>query len=584
MMMHKMCKVMMPILLIFMFGFRVMGDDVIVPDTDQEIYRNDNTPLIEEKSLTYSRKQGPLSLEMLPIETEKEDPYNSVLMINKTLISGVWHVGCDVMGNQKWVKDEISNPKGIPSREGHRLAYCGDPSHWIIYLDEYGVPFMMDEIKSGATGGTLNTKFFTDGTYTEEKSISEIKCGERIYWITWHNDQVWHHTGITTPEIPEFSFLVNDVEYAIEAGSTLTLDNLPAGTYQIIEKYNPEYFVADVSIPFVVDEDCNVIANVTIGMDDEAVVNFTNQRITPDKPEPETDPIVPDTEPQTEIITESESETETETESETETEKVTETETESESETESETETETEFITESETDTEIITEVITESESETQTETEQLTEKHTETELVAEKPTEKPTEKVTEKSIEMPSEKPTEKQTEAITEKKTEKVTEKPTEKQTQKPAENPTEKPAEKPTEKPTENVTEKQPEKLIVELPNETNPTTETEQQAKKPGGVLGAHDPRSKETEKQDDKVAGSNRKKESDKTQKKKKNRTERQTEKTSEQQIIRQPAKYVIPIPPKTGDESPIIRLVTMLILSFTSVVIMIYLVYRNNKH
>jgi hypothetical protein len=39
------------------------------------------------------------------------------------------------MGNQAWVKDEISNPQGIKSKEGHRLAYCGDPSHWIIYLD-----------------------------------------------------------------------------------------------------------------------------------------------------------------------------------------------------------------------------------------------------------------------------------------------------------------------------------------------------------------------------------------------------------------------------------------------------------------
>ena len=68
-------------------------------------------------------------------ETEHQDPCNSSLLIDKTLISGVWHVACDVMGNKKWVKDEISNPEGIPSKEGHRLAYCGDPSHWIIYLD-----------------------------------------------------------------------------------------------------------------------------------------------------------------------------------------------------------------------------------------------------------------------------------------------------------------------------------------------------------------------------------------------------------------------------------------------------------------
>ena len=122
------------------------------------------------------------------------------------------------MGKSSWVKDEISNPEGIRSREGHRLAYCGDPSHWIIYLDENGCPVWMDEIKSGATGGTLSTKFYTDGTYSEEKDISTVQIGERIYWTTAHAGQVWHHTGITTPEVPEFSFLINGVEYPLKAG------------------------------------------------------------------------------------------------------------------------------------------------------------------------------------------------------------------------------------------------------------------------------------------------------------------------------------------------------------------------------
>ena len=62
-----------------------------------------------------------------------------------------------------------------------------------------GHPFRMDEIKSGATGGTLNTKFYTDNTYTVIKDISTISVGERIYWTTENKGQVWHHTGITTP-------------------------------------------------------------------------------------------------------------------------------------------------------------------------------------------------------------------------------------------------------------------------------------------------------------------------------------------------------------------------------------------------
>jgi hypothetical protein len=57
----------------------------------------------------------------------------------------------------------------------------------------------MDEIKSGATGGILAAKFYTDETYTEVKNIKTIKAGERIYWTTEHAGQVWHHTGIPAP-------------------------------------------------------------------------------------------------------------------------------------------------------------------------------------------------------------------------------------------------------------------------------------------------------------------------------------------------------------------------------------------------
>lgn len=209
---------------------------------------------------------------------------SSSLIINKTLISGVWHVGCDVMGNQAWVKDEISNPQGIPSKEGHRLTYCGDPAHWIIWLDNMGHPFQMDEIKSGSTGGTLNTKFYTDNTYTVTKDISTISVGERIYWTTENKGQVWHHTGITTPEIPEFTFIVNNKEYSLKPGETLIISDLQPGTYSIIEKYSKDYFIADVSIPYQIDENLNVVVSVTIEDGKTAIVNFTNERITPEKP------------------------------------------------------------------------------------------------------------------------------------------------------------------------------------------------------------------------------------------------------------------------------------------------------------
>lgn len=92
----------------------------------------------------------------------------------------------------------------------------------------------MVEIKSGSTGGTLGTKFYTDETFTKRRSISTIQVGERIYWTTENGSQVWHHTGITTPEIPEFYFLVNGEEYSLNAGDSITISGLPAGTYEIV--------------------------------------------------------------------------------------------------------------------------------------------------------------------------------------------------------------------------------------------------------------------------------------------------------------------------------------------------------------
>ena len=44
------------------------------------------------------------------------------LVINKQLITHIWHTECDVMGNQAWVPD-IDNPTGDRSREGHRLDH-----------------------------------------------------------------------------------------------------------------------------------------------------------------------------------------------------------------------------------------------------------------------------------------------------------------------------------------------------------------------------------------------------------------------------------------------------------------------------
>lgn len=211
------------------------------------------------------------------------------LVINKQLITHIWHTECDVMGNQAWVPD-IDNPTGDRSREGHRLDHCGQPGNWIIYLDENGTPYMLEERNAGgANGGTLTARFYSDGTYSQEIGIGDINLNERIYFTT-ENDyqgrhQVWHHSGIAYPENPTFKFYIGDDVYELHAGETLTIENLPAGTYQIVEEYNPEFYPSTVSVGFELDEYSNVVATTTINPDQTTQVDFVNERIT-ERPEP----------------------------------------------------------------------------------------------------------------------------------------------------------------------------------------------------------------------------------------------------------------------------------------------------------
>lgn len=218
------------------------------------------------------------------------------LVINKQLITHIWHTECDVMGNQAWVPD-IDNPTGNRSREGHRLDRCGQPGNWIIYLDENGTPYMLEEKNAGgANGGTLTARFYSDGTYSQEIGIDDINLNERIYFTT-ENDyqgrhQVWHHSGIAYPENPTFKFYIGDGVYELHAGETLTLENLPAGTYQIIEEYNPEFYPSSVSTGFELDEYSNVVATATVNPDQTTEVDFVNERIT-ERPEPTPTPTPP---------------------------------------------------------------------------------------------------------------------------------------------------------------------------------------------------------------------------------------------------------------------------------------------------
>lgn len=376
------------------------------------------------------------------IETETETEPTSSIIITKTLYCNVWHTECDVMGNKAWVKDEISNPEGIRSKEGHRIDHCGAKDSWYVYLDEYGDPYAMMEMKAGSTNDLipLPAHFYTDETYTEARDPATVEVGERIYWTTENRGEVWHHTGVTRLDIPNFEFIIDGQSYHLKPDETLEV-KVPAGTHTIIEKYEKEYIINDVSVPFTVDKNNNAVVSIDVNDGSQVKINFENRpENMPEPPEPETE--APAEEP-----------------------------------TEAPTETPTEAPTEEPTETEVQTEEPTEAP----------------TELITEEPTEVPTEAPTELITEQPTEAPTELVTEKPTEIQTEKQTEAPTEKQTEVPTEKPTEKPTELPTisgNKETESLKETEPtkpdkkkpkkskkEKVKIKVKVETETTQQTE-----------------------------------------------------------------------------------------------------------
>jgi len=251
-------------------------------------------------------------------------PAPGKIILQKTLVNDVWHIRCDVMdgttfqaGGGIWKTDVIMNPNKKTSKEGHRSNKCGDADHWIIWLDNTGTPFRMDEIKSGATGGTLPTMIFeevyspqdlgfsgwgelepemTDKVelYKEnfkiQKDITTVKPGERIYWITWNKDQRWYHSGVPYIAPPTFTFYIDGEPYPIVAGNYLELDDVLPGAHEIREDVSLDDYIITI---FGSDEVEGTKSIINI-IDGETIeVEYVNEIITPPTEQPSTPPALP---------------------------------------------------------------------------------------------------------------------------------------------------------------------------------------------------------------------------------------------------------------------------------------------------
>ena len=287
--------------------------------THGEAHINGWTPIIVQTTPTPTPSPTPE-----PTVTVEPSPSPSpgTIILKKTLLNDVWHIRCDVMDNTFftangtiWKTDVISNPKKILSDEGHRLSKCGDADHWIIWVSaETGLPFRMDEIKSGATGGTLPTMIFEEVyspedlgltcwgdlepemtdlvelyklNFTIPKDISTVEPGERIYWVTWNKGKRWHHSGVPYIDTPNYIFYIDGEPYPIVAGESLELSDVAPGAHEIREDVSEDEYI--IQVIGAVNE--GTIATINI-IDGETVdIEWINEIITP--------PTVPPTAPPT---------------------------------------------------------------------------------------------------------------------------------------------------------------------------------------------------------------------------------------------------------------------------------------------
>ncbi|MBR3220768.1 MAG: choice-of-anchor A family protein [Kiritimatiellae bacterium] len=271
-----------------------------------------------------------------PEPDPEPDPKPGKITITKTVNGGLWRVGCDYMdvngqgtcdvlhiNSTLWKRDWITNPKGVTSDEGHRKNKCGDDEHWVIWVGTNGVPYRMDEIKSGATGGTLPTVVYrTKETMTDEEianignpdrpeclakykqnfqepmSYADIRVGERIYWITFNNGRIWYHTGVPYETQPSFVISVDGVPYTLTGGQTVEIADLEPGLHEITESENPLYTLGPVvsSEPGrTVQRENGWTVQILVNAGDDIVLTWPN--IQPPPTPPPTPPTPPDVPP-----------------------------------------------------------------------------------------------------------------------------------------------------------------------------------------------------------------------------------------------------------------------------------------------
>ena len=126
--------------------------------------------------------------------------------------------------------------------------------------------------------------------FVHPMSWSEVKIGERIYWITWNGDKIWYHSGIPEKADLKYMLYINGKSYPIAANGEVVLEDLSPGIYTIKEEKDPQCYLGTVSVTggaTVTQPDSSWYATVTIPeTPDNIDIEWPNVIKIPDDPPP----------------------------------------------------------------------------------------------------------------------------------------------------------------------------------------------------------------------------------------------------------------------------------------------------------
>lgn len=115
-------------------------------------------------------------------------------------VAACWGVSCDTVSSNEVERHFYDDP--IEAQVTHNPLFCGQRTHQaIIDSNNDGIAEGMYEINTDGLTDLVCIRY-TDATYEQSASFSDVHPGDVIYWTTSAGNKTWHHQGTVEGKYP----------------------------------------------------------------------------------------------------------------------------------------------------------------------------------------------------------------------------------------------------------------------------------------------------------------------------------------------------------------------------------------------